>query len=699
MLYYFALSVFISAFLIFQVQPMVGKLLLPWFGGAPAVWSTVMLFFQVLLTGGYAYAYGLVGRARPVRQGWIHLGFLALSGAVLVFTALSWPAPILPDLSWRPGSDVEPIGRIFLILAASVGLPYFLLASNGPLIQAWFNQRAAGDSPYRLYALSNAASLIALVTYPIFIEPWLSLYTQGWVWTGGYVLYLLVTGYAAWQAAHPKRTPAVESAKPIPQASQPAPRAGVQITWLLFSAGASILLLAITNRITQEVAVIPFLWVLPLTLYLLSFVFAFSSERWYNRPLFTLLMGAATVGFVWTIISPAGSILLQIGIYSLALWAGSMICHGELYRLRPHPQYLTSFYLMVSIGGALGGVAVNLVAPLIFKGYWELMFGMAFCWLLFAAATFIRRTHELNGRLRFAHDVTIGAFAVCLVILSVFYVSIANNGSAFAGRNFYGVIRVHESNADQPELHQYSLIHGITNHGAQFTASDRRYETTSYYTESSGVGLAIKNHPRYGHEMKVGVLGLGIGVLAAYGQPGDQYTMYEINPLVIDLAMGQGGYFSYVNDSKAQVTIIQGDARLELERQLAQGQPQNFDLLVLDVFSSDAIPVHLLTREAMALYLSHLAPDGVLAAHITNQHLDLQPVVWRLAQEFGLKMTVIYDPAESGLGDPSIWVLASKDSNLLANPAILSQALPLENYSTDIRLWTDDFSNLFQILR
>jgi len=699
MLYYFALSVFISAFLIFQVQPMVGKLLLPWFGGAPAVWSTVMLFFQMLLTGGYAYAYGLVGRARPVRQGWIHLVFLVLSGAALVLTALNWPAPILPGLNWRPGADSEPIGRIFLILAASVGLPYFLLASNGPLIQAWFNQRATGDSPYRLYALSNLASLLALVTYPILIEPWLSLYTQGWVWTCGYVLYLLVTGYAAWQAAHPKQAPAAERKKPTSEVSQPAPRPGVQITWLLFSAGASILLLAITNRITQEVAVIPFLWVLPLTLYLLSFVFAFSSERWYNRPLFTLLMGAGTIGFVWSVISPAGSTLLQLGVYSLALWAGSMICHGELYRLRPHPQYLTSFYLMVSIGGALGGVVVNLVAPLIFKGYWELMFGMAFCWLLFAAATFIRQTHELKGRLRFAHDVTIGAFAACLVIFSVFYVSIANTGSAFAGRNFYGVIRVNETNAEQPELHQYSLIHGITNHGSQFTAPDRRFELTSYYTQGSGVALAIKNHPRYGKGMHVGVLGLGIGVLAAYGQPDDQYTMYEINPLVIDLAKGQGGYFSFVKDSKAQVTIIQGDARLELERQLAQGQPQNFDLLVLDVFSSDAIPVHLLTREAMALYLSHLATGGVLAANITNQHLDLQPVVWRLAQEFGLKMAVIYDPAESGQGYPSIWVLASKDSSLLTNPVILSQALPLENYSTDIRLWTDDFSNLFQILR
>ena len=699
MLYYFALSVFISAFLIFQIQPMVGKLLLPWFGGAPAVWSTVMLFFQVLLTGGYAYAYGLVGRARPVRQGWIHLVFLALSGVALVVTALSWPAPILPGLSWRPGADVEPIGRIFLILTASVGLPYFLLASNGPLIQAWFNQRTTDDSPYRLYALSNFASLLALVTYPIFIEPWLSLYTQGWVWTGGYVIYLLVTGYAAWQAAHPKNAGTVESTKPTPAVSRPAPRAGVQIAWLLFSAGASILLLAITNRITQEVAVIPFLWVLPLTIYLLSFVFAFSSERWYNRPLFTLLMGVATIGFVWTIISPAGSILLQIGIYSLALWAGSMICHGELYRLRPHPQHLTSFYLMVSIGGALGGVAVNLVAPFIFKGYWELMFGIAFCWIMFAAATFIHQTSELKGRLRFAHDVTIGSFAACLVIFSVFYVSIANNGSAFVARNFYGVIRVMEKNADQPELHQYSLIHGITNHGSQFTAPDRRYQLTSYYTQGSGVSLAILNHPRYGQGMHVGVLGLGIGVLAAYGQPSDRYTMYEINPVVIDLAKGQGGYFSFVKDSKAQVTIIQGDARLELERQLAEGQPQNFDLLVLDVFSSDAIPVHLLTREAMALYLSHLAPGGVLAANITNQHLDLQPVVWQLAREFNLKMTVIYDAAESGLGYPSIWVLASRDSGLLSNPAILSRAQPMENYSTNIRLWTDDFSNLFQILR
>ncbi len=695
---YFTLSVLVSAFLLFQVQPMIGKLILPWFGGTPAVWSTVMLYFQVLLTGGYAYAYWLIGRVRERRQGAVHLCLLVISAAALAVTAFSWTAPILPGSSWKPTGAGLPIWNIFKLLAVSVGLPYFLLSTNGPLMQAWFSRVFAGKSPYRLYALSNISSLLALISYPVLIEPWLPLKGQGWMWSAGYGLFVLLAGYGAWRAMRvhaPKiKTPSRETE---PQAAPPS--MGIRLAWLAFSAVASILLLATTNQITQEVAVIPFLWVLPLTIYLLTFVLTFSGERWYNRPLFTLLMLAAGIAFLWALIYPTAHIAILIVVYCLALFACCMVCHGELYRLRPDPKHLTSFYLMVSVGGALGGIAVNLIAPLIFKGYWELVLGMALCWLMLMAATFIRPTTGLAQRARFVHDVVIGAVAVSLVIFSVYYVSGLASSARFAARNFYGVIRVIEFNPDQPEKHAYALAHGITTHGFQFIAPNRRLLPTCYYTETGGGGLAILNHPRYGQGMKVGVLGLGIGTLAAYGQPGDSYRLYEINPIVIDLAEGEQGYFSYLADSRAAVTVIEGDARLALEHELAQGQPQNFDVLILDTFSSDSIPVHLATKEALGLYLAHLAPDGILAAHISTQHLDLKPVFWQLARYYGLEMALIYNEGDGDLAYSSLWVLLSRDPAILKQEPISSRAIPLDDFTTQIRLWSDDYSNLFQILR
>ena len=698
----FALSIFLSAFLLFQIQPMIGKFILPWFGGTPAVWTTVMLFFQVALTGGYAYAYWLTGRLEPKRQVTTHTSLIVLTLLVMIFLSFIWPSPITPDSTWKPDNVTSPILDIFRLLIVSVGLPYFILASNGPLMQAWFSRLFPGLPYARLYAVSNAGSLLGLLTYPIGIEPILSLRWQGWLWAVGFSLFGSLAG---WIGARSARTtlPAQPAVDPISSSSHPS--FALQLLWILLSATGSVFLLSVTNQISQEVAVIPFLWILPLTLYLLSFILTFSGERGYQRKFYALLfiLSAALTLFVM-LNATALHVAWQILSYCLLMFAACMLCHGELYLLRPSAEHLTAFYLMVSIGGTSGGIFVSLLAPLLFNGYWEFFVGLAMTIAIIlpslrgvarSATTKQSQTKPENllARARFIF-VVFGLVSLMLTIVSTSF-----SGALYSGRNFYGVIRVREIIPQGSTERAYVMSHGITVHGLQFIDPELRDLPTTYYVENGGAGLAILNHPRYGKEMKVGLLGLGVGTLAAYGQPGDLYRLYEINPVVTHLAEGQGGYFSFLSDSKADITMVLGDARLSLERELAEGNRQAFDVLVLDTFSSDSIPVHLVTKEAFALYLEHLAPDGIIAAHITNLHLDLQPVLWQLAQHYRLSMVRIDYPGDSNGGYASHWILLARDPALLKIPAIQERAVDLSGYSTDIKLWADDYSNLFQILK
>lgn len=677
---------------------MIAKYILPWFGGITTVWSTVMLFFQVLLTGGYAYGHYLIGRIKGGRQWKVHSALLAVSVGLILVLAVIWASPITPPASWKPQTESNPIWQIFLLLAISIGLPYFMLSTNSPLMQAWFNRAFPGKSPYRLYALSNFGSLLALVTYPIIVEPLLALRWQGWMWS---CLYITFAGLAAF-AAFSSRKSAVIETENVPATANTreitSPKTSEIVLWIALSATASVMLLAVTNQITQEVASFPFLWILPLTIYLLSFILAFESERWYSRIPYTALLFLASVGFIYTIAHPGMNYLIELGIFAVLMFACFMICHGELYRLRPNPSHLTMFYLMVSIGGAIGGIFVNFVAPVIFNGYWEMNYGLAFVWILLMVMTFIRPTPITHHRVKFIFDLMIGIFSVCLLIVTVFLVKGLYSNALVAERNFYGVLRVNQSDLGNGEK-VYTLVHGITNHGIQMIDPGKRDIPVGYYTEKSGVALAILNNPNYGHGMKVGVLGLGIGTLAAYGQTGDEYRFYEINPAVIDLAEGDGGYFTFLKDSKAESTVVLGDARISLEHELAEGQRDQFDVLVLDAFNSDSIPIHLLTEEAFGLYLQQLGAEGIIAAHISNRHLDLLPVVRQLAQHFNLSMTVITTPVNAAQGVfATKWVLLSRDPALLENPAITRYADPMTDISTKVRLWTDDYSNLFQIL-
>jgi hypothetical protein len=376
-----------------------------------------------------------------------------------------------------------------------------------------------------------------------------------------------------------------------------------------------------------------------------------------------------------------------------------MVCHGELYRLRPHPAHLTRFYLLVSVGGALGGIFINFAAPFIFKGYWELPLGYTLCWILFLAVTFITIISVQRRWVFIMNSVMLLSMVLVSAARSFQQIQADLGNDLFIMRNYYGLIRVRELDAGNPLTERYALVHGVTIHGYQFLSALKSDIPTAYYSETSGGGLAILNNPHRGLGMRVGILGLGIGTLASYGQAGDVYKFYEINPLVIDLAKGSGGYFSYVSGSRAQIEIVPGDARLSLENELAASGSQNYDVLILDVFSSDSIPIHLLDAEAFDLYLKHLRADGILAVNISNRHLNLVPVVWTLADHLGLRRVVISDPGSLPDIFPSLWMLMSRDPSLLDAAGILSHAIPMNGYVSPVKLWTDDFSNLIQILK
>lgn len=691
----YALSIFLSAFLLFQIQPLISKTLLPWFGGTSSLWTAAMLFFQILLTGGYAYANWLVRLRSAKKQTLTHLVLLAVSVCLIAALWMLWPSPITPGSILKPAEVSHPVAYLFFLLTISVGLPFFVLSTNSPLTQAWFSRKFPGRSPYWLYSLSNTGSLLGLIAFPFVFEPLFSIRWQGWLWAGSYLLCAALAAYNALKSL--RLSPSADRSAETPsQISLPKIKKSSQTFWILLSACASILLLAVTSQITQEVAAIPFLWVIPLALYLLSFVLTFSDKGWYKRKLFTVLLLAATIACFFVLLKPQTHFILQIVIYNFFLFVAVMICNGELYALRPQSSHLTRFYLLGSIGGALGGLFVNLAAPLLFKGYWELYVGLAFVWSLLAFAW--PRTSTPS---RFKPGFWVVAMAEVVMIVCVYLIITSTGGNLFVKRNFYGVVTVRQNEVGAAKQGTNILVHGTTMHGFQFIEPALSRIPTSYFSKNSGVGLAILNHPRYDSGMRVGILGLGAGTLAAYGQAADDYRFYEINPVMIDLANGLNGYFSYIEDSPAHNTIIPGDARLSLENELDSGIQHNFDLLVLDTFSSDSIPVHLVTREAFEVYLQTLAPDGFIAAHISNNRLDLRPVFWQLAQFYNLEMAVIQTSAEDG--DPSaaqsVWVLLTRDAELLQNPALANQIDGLTGFRRDIRLWTDDYSNLIQLLR
>lgn len=700
----------LSAFLLFQVQPMISKLILPWFGGSPGVWTTAMLFFQLLLLGGYGYAHGITRFSKKTQ--------LTVHGVALVLALVWWPFQAAAGL--KPSGTEEPTFHILLLLLAAVGLHYFLLSTTSPLVQHWFSRAYPGRSPWRLYALSNVGSLAALLTYPFLIEPKVDLAQQMRVWSGGFIAFALLAAYCLWKdqqvAAPSAEQQARETAEDTP------PTLLRRALWLLLPAFASVLLLATTNHVCTDVAVIPFLWVIPLSLYLLTFIITFDSDRWYIPWVWAVLAALFAVSasglmnIDWDTL--AGWLKEDFGInfsfdptyewelaiYFTLMFLGCLVAHGELARLRPAPQRLTEFYLHMSAGGALGGLLINLGAPRVFT--WFVEWPLALMVVLVLATAVLLR-YALRG------GAVLGrAVAVVLVLLSGWGILqmvewefqqelhikgglrwVDNREPVLERvRNFYGTLSVEETVADDESgFPTRSLVHGSIRHGSQNLSPDWKEEPLNYYGGESGIGQALAFYQKKPNA-RVGVVGMGTGTVGCYAKAGHTQRFYEINPEVPRLARK---YFTYLEDMErrgAKAEVVLGDARLVLERE----EPQRFDVIILDAFSGDSIPVHLLTAEAMLIYKKHLNEDGILIVHMTNRYVNLAPVAREAATLLGLKTLRV---STEGYGDYDI-----TDAMLLTNNEEflrITEETPPELSEPDpvIPLWTDQRSDLFSILK
>ena len=677
-------AVALGAFLLFLVQPMAARFILPWFGGGPAVWSSCLVFFQVALLAGYGYAHvtrrlSLAGQAR------LHVALLALAALTL---------PIAPSAAWSASDPAAPAARILLVLAVTVGAPYVVLAATAPLLQDWFARSGSGEPPYHLYAVSNLGSLLALLAYPVVIEPFLPLRIQSLGWSALFILFGLACVAASWQLIGSRGS----AADTMPVASEPEPAGGVprgdRVMWVLWAACGSGLLLAATNQLCLDLAVVPLLWIVPLTFYLITFIVCFSGlyRRWMWIPILLAAIGAtgwllrkSEMAFAWEASALAG-----------VLVAGCMVSHGELVRIRPPASRLTSFYLAIAAGGSLGGMSVAFLAPAVLQRLWEYPFFVVLPLALLLVALYRDPASRLS---RGAYPIV---WAVLLIVLGGAVFAVAKSpipetfGEIARARNFYGIVTVSDDGADDP-VRMRRLQHGRILHGAQFLDPIRRTRATTYYGEGTGVDLAIRQHPRRlaRQPLRIGVVGLGAGTVAALGERGDHIRFFEINPQAEVFARQ---YFTYLTDSRAAVDVSIGDARLSLERELRDGTGVHaYDVLVVDAFSGDAIPVHLLTREAFARYADALAPGGVLAVHVSNQYLDLRPVVRGLGAEQGKKVLEVNTEETLDLGlDRTTWMLVSDSEEFMAVAAPLAEP---ETPGSPVVVWTDAFSSLLAVIK
>jgi hypothetical protein len=664
----YASTVFLSAFLLFQIQPIISKLIQPWFGGTAAVWATCLVFFQAALLLGYLYAHWVAKYVNPGWQGILHASLLSLSLLLL---------PVLPSGTWRPDGVEEPVWRILGLLAVTVGAPYLMLSATAPLLQCWYARTPKHGLVYGLYAVANAAAVIGLIAYPFAVEPFLATEVQAKIWSAVYVAFaFLAIGVSLGSV---KNSPAVDE----DSGGNPEIAFKTRLLWLLLAGLPSMLLVAITNYLTHSIASVPFLWILPLAVYLASFIICFGAERWASRLVFMRLLAIALMTMAYFHWQPklGDNIRLTVVLFSAGLFVCSMFCHGELIRRKPHPRHLTSFYLVIALGGATGGVLISIVAPLVLPGFFELPIGLAGLSVLALGMTFREswRTDVLW--------ITVSVFLIATVIV---HTGSFLRGSLVSARNFYGTVRVSDFPGVQEGETVRGIIHGTTDHGRQFLSPQRRRQPTSYYGADSGIGLVMRRMKR--KPVRAGVIGLGAGCLAVYGDEGDYFRFYEINPIVVRFSRE---YFHYLEDSRARIDIVVGDGRSSLERE----SPQRFDILVVDAFSGGSIPVHMLVREAFEQYFRHLQPEGVLALHISNKWLDLAPVVAEVAWWFNARGVLVNQPgAAIDETSQSTWALLTRQGGALDEACLMKAAKPLAR-RPGLRMWTDDYSNLYQIMK
>jgi hypothetical protein len=692
----YAATIWLGAFLLFLVQPILARYLVPWYGGSASVWTTCVLFFQTFLLVGYLYAHVVGARLSARGQGLTHLGLL---GASLFFL------PVTPSGSWLLVSPQAPVGEILTLLTLTIGAPFFMVATTAPLLQHWLARAHPGRSPYRLYAVSNLGALLGLVSYPFLIEPALTLDTQAILWSIGYGIYVGLCGLCAIELVRKKDKDSSRSGRPL-EAGAATPRIN-KATWIFLAGCGSTAFLATTNQLCLNVAVVPFLLILPLSLYLLSFVVCFYKENWYDRRVWA---AAFLVGLGLIVVLLEGSIAVglpaQILIYSFALFACCMVCHGELVRLKPAAAGLTTFYVLISVGGAAGGGFVSIIAPRLFKDFWEFPLVLFIVYLLVGFLVFRDTMTRYTARVGRIGLIAWLGLAWILAFMALTYIYKGQKDTLAMTRNFYGVLRVYESQKGTEHWRRY-LWHGPICHGSQIMHESGRRSPTLYYMPDAGISIAVERHPKRrlsagGTSMesgglRIGVIGLGTGTLAAYGKPSDVFRFYEINPRVIEFARD---YFTYLEDSAATIETVAGDGRVALERELQEKGSQQFDVLAVDAFSGDAIPVHLLTREAFELYLEHLRPGGILAVHVSNLYFNLRPVVRGLAEAFHLPAVLILSPGKlEGEIYPSDWVLITENGRFLGDDVVSTAITPWLTGGESNIIWTDDFSNLFGVLK
>jgi spermidine synthase len=821
----YAITIFMSAFLLFQVQPLISKFILPWFGGSPAVWTAAMLFFQVALFGGYLYAHLTSTYLKARGQFALHLVLLAAAAALALYTQIS------PSESLKPTGDEHesPLLQILMLLGVTVGVPYFALSSTGPLLQKWFSDAFAGASPYRLFALSNVGSLLALLSYPFFFEVQWDSRTQAMMWSFGFAVFALCCGFCAWWTYRARRLHAVDSARSTARhaAAADAPSVWRRVGWIGLPALASVMFLAVTNEVCQNVATVPLLWIIPLSFYLISFIVAFDHPRWYSRTICAIgAIGLLVYVSDFTDFAPVleksingllglsesrqivlDSWVMECGAYFLALLLVCLICHCELAGLKPSTKHLTSYFLSMSLGGALGGIFVNLIAPYVFTTFFEMPLSFLVATVVAGTALCLTAAKQSQGCPKRAAAIGAGAVLVgvavglvtkmaypqmlaiqeaaprmslglptseavktaflapsvalivgtivalallvasCLMQRGAWRVIVASAATATAlftitywqiidnlnvnpnarnvmiyrARSFFGLVGVQHRSRTEPQWENYTFKSGHVPHGKQYADPARRNDTRlAYWGPDTGCRLALEYKVGQQPNCRIGVVGLGVGTIAAFAKESDYVRMYEINPQVTEIAKK---YFYYLADCKAKYDIIHGDARLKLEQELAETGSHQFDVLCLDAFSGDAVPTHLLTTEAFATYKKHLKPDGIIVCNITNTYLDLWPVVKRLADEHGFKIARVYRPTErSTLVERTYFALVTNDEGFLgpvitglrerlasqlkntdqppsAIPEVLVRMPANFQKKRDVPLWTDRYHNLFQVLR